>query len=90
MLNNTKITAQEVNEKLANASETNAKIAKIARSTKVALQAALIYFLIAEFASVNVMYQASLKQFSSCMSSPSITPSPRRCPPSASSASSIT
>jgi dynein heavy chain len=59
----TKATAAQVNQKLAGASEANRRISKACEEYRpVAHRAQLIYFLIAQFSSVNCMYQTSLAQ----------------------------
>lgn len=63
MLASTKATAGEVNERLAGASEAKRRISDACEEFRpVARRATLIYFLIAQFSSVNCMYQTSLAQ----------------------------
>ena len=61
VLANTKKTAEDVNERLAGASATNCKLTEACEEFRpVALRAALLYFLIAEFSVINCMYQVGI------------------------------
>ena len=61
----TKATSAEVTERLKGASETEVKIKDACEEFRpVAHRATLLYFLIAEFSTVNCMYQTSLAQAS--------------------------
>ena len=63
----TKATAGEVNARLAAASEARKRISDACEEYRpVAHRAQLLYFLVAQFSTVNAMYQTSLAQARAC------------------------